>query len=96
MSKYIKVDDLQAYCDNQIDHSITPNVFQRMNHYEFPETDFECLKRIFTKAKLVTAFDEYEGMFDNKIIVFLNGNELHLYFDKNTEEIKEADKSQID
>lgn len=61
-----------------------------MNHYEFPETDFECLKRIFTKAKLITAFDEYEGMFDNKIIVFLNGNELHLYFDKNTEEIKEA------
>ena len=34
MSKYIKVDDLQAFCDNQIDHSITPNCFQRMNHLE--------------------------------------------------------------
>ena len=34
MSKYVKVDDLQAYCDNQQDHSITPNVFQRMNHIE--------------------------------------------------------------
>ena len=34
MSKYVKVDDLQAYCDNQIDHSITPNVFQRMEHIE--------------------------------------------------------------
>ena len=32
--KYVKVDDLQAYCDNQIDHSITPNDFQRMNHLE--------------------------------------------------------------
>ena len=32
--KYVKVDDLQAYCDNQIDHSITPNDFQRMNHRE--------------------------------------------------------------
>lgn len=32
--KYISVDDLQAYCDNQKDHSITPNEFQRMNHIE--------------------------------------------------------------
>ena len=32
--KYVKVDDLQAYCDNQIDHSITPNDFQRMNHLD--------------------------------------------------------------
>ena len=32
--KYISVDDLQAYCDNQIGHSITPNEFQRMNHIE--------------------------------------------------------------
>ena len=35
--KYVNVDDLQAYCDNQIDHSITPNDFQRMNHIEIPE-----------------------------------------------------------
>ena len=35
MSKYIKVDDLQSYCDNQKEHSITPNDFQRMNHYDF-------------------------------------------------------------
>ena len=35
MSKYIKVDDLQRFCDNQKDHSITPNDFQRMNHYDF-------------------------------------------------------------
>lgn len=35
MSKYIKVDDLQRYCDNQNDHSITPNEFQRMTHYDF-------------------------------------------------------------
>ena len=35
MSKYIKVDDLQRYCDNQKDHSITPNEFQRMTQYEF-------------------------------------------------------------
>ena len=32
--KYISVDDLQAYCDNQKDHSITPNEFQRMNYIE--------------------------------------------------------------
>ena len=32
--KYISVDALQAFCDNQIDHSITPNDFQRMNHIE--------------------------------------------------------------
>ena len=32
--KYVSVDDLQAYCDNQIDHSITPNDFQRMNHLD--------------------------------------------------------------
>ena len=32
--KYISVDDLQAYCDNQKDHSITPNEFQRMNNIE--------------------------------------------------------------
>ena len=32
--KYVKVDDLQAYCDNQIDHSITPNDFQRMKYLE--------------------------------------------------------------
>ena len=35
MSKYIKVDDLQKYCDNQKGHSITPNEFQRMTHYNF-------------------------------------------------------------
>jgi len=35
VSKYIKVDDLQRYCDNQKNHSITPNEFQRMNHYDF-------------------------------------------------------------
>ena len=34
MSKYIKIDDLQAFCDNQTDHSITPNDFQRMNYIE--------------------------------------------------------------
>ena len=34
MSKYIKVDDLQSYCDNQKDHTITPNDFQRMNQIE--------------------------------------------------------------
>ncbi len=34
MSRYIKVDDLQAFCDNQADHSITPNDFQRMNYIE--------------------------------------------------------------
>lgn len=35
MSKYIKVDDLQRYCDNQKYHSITPNEFQRMTQYDF-------------------------------------------------------------
>ena len=65
------------------------------DEYEFTETDFECLKRIFTKAKLVTAFDEYEGMFDNKIIVFLNGNELHLWFDKNTGEVQEVNNDAL-
>ena len=34
MSKYIKVDDLQEYCDHQVAHEITPNVFQRMNQIE--------------------------------------------------------------
>ena len=34
MSKYIKVDDLQTFCDNQASHSITPNDFQRMNCIE--------------------------------------------------------------
>ena len=34
MSKYIKVDDLQEYCDHQIAHEITPNEFQRMKHIE--------------------------------------------------------------
>ena len=37
MSKYVKVDDLQAYCDNQKGHSITPNVFQRMEFIEIPD-----------------------------------------------------------
>lgn len=37
MSKYIKVDDLQRYCDNQKDHTITPNDFQRMNFIELPD-----------------------------------------------------------
>ena len=37
MSRYIKVDDLQRYCDNQKDHSITPNDFQRMNFIELPD-----------------------------------------------------------
>ena len=55
--------------------------------YEPKETDYQCLKRIITKAGLTTAFDEYDGFFDNKIIVFLDDNELHLNFDKNTEEI---------
>ena len=31
MSRYISVDDLQSYCDNQRGHSITPNEFQRMD-----------------------------------------------------------------
>lgn len=34
MSKYIKLDDLQEFCDHQIAHEITPNDFQRMNHLE--------------------------------------------------------------
>ena len=34
MSRYIKVDNLQKYCANQKDHSITPNDFQRMNQIE--------------------------------------------------------------
>lgn len=32
--KYISIDTLQAYCDNQKDHNITPNDFQRMEHIE--------------------------------------------------------------
>ena len=44
MSKYVKVDDLQAFCDNQIDHTITPNVFQRMNHIEIPDDIYTLLK----------------------------------------------------
>ena len=35
--KYVSVDDLHAYCDNQKDHSITPNDFQRMNHIDIPD-----------------------------------------------------------
>lgn len=31
MSRYISIDDLQSYCDNKRDHSITPNEFQRMD-----------------------------------------------------------------
>ena len=34
MSKYISVEELQKFCNNQKDHSITPNDFQRMNHLE--------------------------------------------------------------
>lgn len=34
MSKYIKVRDLQSFCDNQKDHAITPNDFQRMTQYD--------------------------------------------------------------
>lgn len=37
MSKYIKLDDLQEFCDHQIAHEITPNEFQRMNHIEIPD-----------------------------------------------------------
>ena len=37
MSKYIKVNDLQKYCDNQKDHAITTNDFQRMNFIELPD-----------------------------------------------------------
>ena len=33
--KFVKLDDLQTFCDNQKDHAITPNDFQRMKHYEF-------------------------------------------------------------
>ena len=42
--KYIGIDDLQAYCDNQKDHSITPNEFQRMNHIEIVRCK-DCRKR---------------------------------------------------
>ena len=35
MAKYIKVKDLQDFCDNQKDHTITPNDFQRMTQYDF-------------------------------------------------------------
>ena len=33
--KFVRLEDLQTFCDNQKDHSITPNDFQRMRHYEF-------------------------------------------------------------
>ena len=39
--KYISVDALQAFCDNQKNHSITPNDFQRMNQIEIISCD-EC------------------------------------------------------
>lgn len=37
MSKYIKVEDLQKFCDNSKEHSITPNEFQRMTQIELPD-----------------------------------------------------------
>lgn len=64
MSKYIKVDDLQRYCNNQKDHSITPNEFQRMTHYDFgwhtgtPTEEgwylvaYECIHECRNKGKL--------------------------------------------
>lgn len=45
MSKYIKLDDLQEFCDHQIAHEITPNDFQRMNHLEI----VRCKDCIFPK-----------------------------------------------
>ena len=35
--KCISIEDLQAYCNNQKDHSITPNDFQRMNTFDVEE-----------------------------------------------------------
>ena len=76
MSKYIKVDDLQRYCDNQKDHSITPNEFQRMTQYDFgwhtgtPTEEgwylvaYECVYECKYKGKL-----EYHTMhiFENEL-----------------------------
>ena len=35
--KYISVDLLQEFCDNQKDHSISPNDFQRMSQIDIPD-----------------------------------------------------------
>ena len=51
MSRYIKIDDLQAYCDNQIDHSITPNDFQRMNSVELVQCK-DCRKNMMCEITL--------------------------------------------
>ena len=44
MSRYISVDDLQAYCDNKKDHSITPNEFHRMDSIRIVRC-CECMYR---------------------------------------------------
>lgn len=59
--KYVKVDDLQAYCDHQIDHSIMPNDFQRMNHIEI----VRCKDCKF-KGESVSPFWELDCIFHNR------------------------------
>ena len=54
MSKYIKVEDLQAFCDNQKDHCITPNDFQRFNHIEIEEPHGDLVDR----QKLIKALSK--------------------------------------
>lgn len=36
MEKYISVKELCEYCNNQVEHGITPNDFMRMNFIEIP------------------------------------------------------------
>ena len=53
---YIKISDLLDFCDNQKDHSITPNDIIRMNHSYFAE-NYPCW--ISVKDRLPDAQKDY-------------------------------------
>lgn len=78
MSKYIKVDDLQEYCNNMKDHSITPNEFQRMNHIEIPDEH----GRIIDTGPLEELYDNLEA--DNGIYMEDAGETLQRILDAPT------------
>ncbi len=49
------------------------------------ESDYGCLKRIFKKDNLTMSCDEYSTPLGNKIILFIDEDEVHFEFAKNGE-----------
>lgn len=70
MGKYISVDALVEYCKNQKDHSITPNDFMRMGHYEIP---YDVVKKFYQPG--TTSVTDYllNSTYVHEIVVFRIG-----------------------